>query len=324
MIAEGIIDPAKVTRSRAAERRLHRGAVPHHRGRRGRQAREGGPHGRPRRVAWAAWTSESDPSHLIAPAPAGPSAPAGARCPVSADVRCATRLVGRAGARSRQAAVTSEVVDGAASRRPARRAGRAAAPVLARRTDPAHRRGRPRRHAARCAGAGSTTLPRATRCRGRTASRGNCLRQRRARRPSPAGALAARIADRRPPAEVDRAGADEATTALAEALAACGPTTPSCSGCGRGSSSTPGRDRDRPRHHRQRREHPAAPRPREAGRRAAKDRRPRPDMRSREEGTGPTHDRRRAASARLRAADPAASLPPADPARVARLPGGRP
>lgn len=29
LVAAGIIDPAKVTRSRAAERRLHRGAVPH-------------------------------------------------------------------------------------------------------------------------------------------------------------------------------------------------------------------------------------------------------------------------------------------------------
>ncbi len=41
MIAEGILDPAKVDALRAAERRLHRGALPHHRGRHRRQAGEG-------------------------------------------------------------------------------------------------------------------------------------------------------------------------------------------------------------------------------------------------------------------------------------------
>ena len=41
-----------------AERRLHRGAVPHHRGRRGRQAREGRPHAGDPPAAWAAWTSD--------------------------------------------------------------------------------------------------------------------------------------------------------------------------------------------------------------------------------------------------------------------------
>ena len=46
MLAAGIPDPTKVVRSRAAERRLHRGALPHHRGGRGGQAREGSRHGR--------------------------------------------------------------------------------------------------------------------------------------------------------------------------------------------------------------------------------------------------------------------------------------
>ena len=60
--------------------------------------------------------------------------------------------------------------------------------------------------------------------------------------------------------EVPDPGAGAATTRLHEALAGCGARTPSCSGCGRGSSCAR-RDRDRPRRDPQRGEHPAAPGP---------------------------------------------------------------
>ena len=61
-----------------AERRLHRGAVPHHRGRRGRQAREGSGHAAAAATwaAWAAWTSESCTRlHRSSDRPAPPDQP---------------------------------------------------------------------------------------------------------------------------------------------------------------------------------------------------------------------------------------------------------
>ena len=51
MLAAGILDPTKVDALGAAERRVDRGAVPHHRGGRRRQAREGRADGR-RPVGW--------------------------------------------------------------------------------------------------------------------------------------------------------------------------------------------------------------------------------------------------------------------------------
>ena len=55
---------------RAAERRLHRGAVPHDRGGRRGQAGEGRADGRAtRRAAWAAWTSEPSPLRVTSEGP---------------------------------------------------------------------------------------------------------------------------------------------------------------------------------------------------------------------------------------------------------------
>ena len=57
LMAAGIIDPAKVTRSRAAERGLDRGHAADHRGLRHRRAREGRAGGCPTWAAWAAWAA---------------------------------------------------------------------------------------------------------------------------------------------------------------------------------------------------------------------------------------------------------------------------
>ena len=70
----------------------------------------------------------------------------------------------------------------------------------------------------------------------------------------------------------------------------------------------------------QRRQHPAAPRPEEAGRRGAKGRRRLPDMKESTDGRDTVNEYDDdSLLARLRAADPAASLPPAGPERVADL-----
>ena len=179
--------------------------------------------------------------------------------------------------------------------------------------------GRRRARPTRCwsAGAGSTTC-RTRRCRGRTAWPATAS-------PTPSAAAAARSAwPRRSPSSTRRREAEPGPGAGRRgARRGAGRAAPrgrrAAPPVGVGAAD-PGRDRDRPRHHRQRREHPAAPRPRAAPRASCERSRSRPDMRSREKGgTGDAATTTTSCDARLRAADPASSLPPADPAWVARL-----